>query len=395
VRNKPLSPIWGRGFITIGDYWMKVLKLILLCLVILCLTPTQGQTQAGGLLRAVEDEIVSILESNRQGVVRIHALFAPDQNAASSGPVFTHGSGFVFDSRGYILTIDAAVEGAEEIRVTLASNKQVHARLVGRDPISGVAVIHVDVDPLPVVKIGDSERIRFGHYAFILGNDFGNLVPVFGTVHEIFQGEDLIQVSARVQSSYGGAPVFCSDGGVGGMVWRYQDTGYAPLGQLANTFMGVPGMPHSVFVIPINRAMRVAKTLVADGEMAYGWLGVEVGMQGEDVVVLEVAPQSPAAKGGVLPGDVLLAFGDRGVAGPHHLRRLVMESAPGNKIVLGMRRQGRVLAQAVQLSTMPSRSMVASQVQEAVPEDEMIYRQMDHLQKEMMRLQQLLQGQER
>jgi S1-C subfamily serine protease len=141
--------------------------------------------------------------------------------------------------------------------------------------------------------------------------------------------------------------------------------------------------------------MRVAKTLVADGEMAYGWLGVEVGMQGEDVVVLEVAPQSPAAKGGVLPGDVLLAFGDRGVAGPHHLRRLVMESAPGNKIVLGMRRQGRVLAQAVQLSTMPSRSMVASQVQEAVPEDEMIYRQMDHLQKEMMRLQQLLQGQER
>ena len=365
----------------------------LLCCVVLCVTPLQAQAQKGGLLRAIEDEIVSILDTNRQGVVRIHALFAPDQNADPSGTVFTHGSGFVFDSRGYILTIEAAVQGAEEIRVTLSSEKQVRARLVGSDPISGVAVIHVDVDTLPMVKMGNSDRMRFGHYAFILGNDFGNLVPVFGTVHEIFQGEDLIQVSARVQSSYGGAPVFCSDGGVGGMVWRYQDThkGYAPLEQLANAFMGIPGMPSSVFVIPINRAMRVAKKLITQGEMAYGWLGVEVGMQGDDVVVLDVAPQSPAKKSGVLPGDVLLAFGERAVAGPHHLRRLVMEGAPGDQIALGIRRQGQMVTQTVLLGEMPSRPMVAvSQVQETVPEDEMIYRQMDHLQKEMLRLQQLL-----
>ena len=217
---------------------------------ILCLVPSFAHAQEGGVLRAIENEIVSILESNRHGVVRIHALFAPDPNQTPSGPVFTHGSGFVFDSRGYILTIDAAVQGAEEIRVTLTPEKQVRARLVGSDPISGVAVIQVDVDPLPKVEIGDSERMRFGHYAFILGNDFGNLVPVSGTVHEIFQEEDLIQVSARVQSSYGGAPVFCSDGRVGGMVWRYQDNdmGYTPLGTVASPFMGVPGTPHSVLI---------------------------------------------------------------------------------------------------------------------------------------------------
>lgn len=371
---------------------------ILLCgVLILCLVPSRAHAQEGGVLRAIENEIASILESNRQGVVRIHALFAPDPNQTPSVPVFTHGSGFVFDSRGYILTIDAAVQGAEEIRVTLTPEKQVRARLVGSDPISGVAVIQVDVDPLPTVEIGDSGRMRFGHYAFILGNDFGNLVPVSGTVHEIFQEEDLIQVSARVQSSYGGAPVFCSDGRVGGMVWRYQDNdmGYTPLEQLATTFMGVPGTPHSVFVIPINRVMRLARTLVADGEMVYGWLGVEVGMLGTDVVVLEVAPDSPAAKGGVLPGDVLLAIDDRSVAGPHHLRRLVMESSPGNQIVLGVRRDGRAVAQKINLSAMPNLPLVAAQVQDAIPEDEMIYRQMDHLQKEMVRLQQLLQRQDR
>ena len=367
----------------------KMLCFMVWCVVFLCV-PVHMHAQQGSVLRAIENEVVSILESNRQGVVRIHALFAPEQNA--SGSVFTHGSGFVFDARGYILTIDAAVEGAEEIRVTLATEKQVRARLVGSDPISGVAVIQVDDHPLPVLKMGDSDRIRFGHYAFILGNDFGNLVPTFGTMHEIFQSEDLIQVSARVQSSYGGAPVFCSDGQVGGMVWRYQDTasGYTPMEQFANTFMGVPGMPSSVFMIPINRALRVAKTLVAEGQMVYGWLGVEVGMQGDDVVVLDVAHQSPAAKSGVLPGDVLLAFGDRAVSGPHHLRRLVMESAPGDQVVLGVRRDGRILAQSVALGEMPNRPVVASQAPAMVPEDEMIFRQMDHLQKEMVRLRQLL-----
>lgn len=371
---------------------MKVLRFLLWC-GLLVLIPTQGQSQEHSLLRAIEKEIGSIFESNRQGVVRIHALFTPTQNSSTAGSVFTHGSGFIFDPRGYILTIEAAVQGAEEIRVTLASNKQVRARFVGSDPISGVAVIQVDMDSLSVVQIGDSDGIRFGHYAFILGNDFGNLVPAFGTMHEIFQGEDLIQVSARVQSSYGGAPVFCSDGRVGGMVWRYQDAsaGYAPLEQLTHSFMSVPRMPSSVFVIPINRAMHVARALVADGKMVYGWLGVEVGMQGEDVVVIDVAMQSPAAHAGVQPGDVLLAFGDRAVAGPHHLRRLVMESTPGQEIVLGVRRKGRVLAQAVELGDMPSLPVVAaSQVPEREPEDEMIYRQMDHLQKEMIRLQQLL-----
>lgn len=362
--------------------------------------PNVGRAQEGGLLRTIENEIVSILDSNRPGVVRIHALYASGQNAPS-GTVFTHGSGFIFDPQGYILTIEAAVAGAEEIRVTLASEKQVRARLVGSDPISGVAVIQVDADVLPQVKIGNSDRIQFGHYAFILGNDFGKLVPAFGTVHEVFREEDLIQVSTRVQSSYGGAPVFCSDGRVGGMVWRYQDSpaGFETMEQLANTFMGIPGMPSSVFVIPINRAIRVARNLVENGVMAYGWLGVEVGMQGENVVVLDVAPQGPAAQGGIAPGDVLLAFDDRAVAGPHHLRRLVMESVPGNEVILGVRRQGRTVTESVVLSEMPKKPMplMASQekVQESVPENEMIYRQMDNLQKEMVRLRQLLNRQER
>lgn len=341
----------------------------------------------GGVLGAIEDEITSIFESNRQGVVRIHALYSHESGDGQPGPMFTHGTGFIFDARGYIMTIDAAVQGAEAIRVMLATDRQVPAHLVGVDPISGVAVIRVEAENLPTVKIGDSERIRIGHYAFILGNDFGNLEPVFGSVHEIYLDGDLIQVTARVQSSYGGAPMFCSNGKVGGIVWRYEEP--ASSGPLDNplmpSFLGRGDVPSSVFVIPINRAMRVAQSLVANGTMAYGWLGVKVEVRGKDMVVQKVTPNSPAKLGGLKPGDVMLAFGDRAIAGPHHLKRLVMESPPGTQVTLGIRRAGQLRACQVTLGTLQEQDMDALPDSATAPKGQAVSRQFD-LQEEVGRI---------
>lgn len=352
----------------------------------------RGWAAEGGILEAIENEITAILETNRQGVVRIHALYprlSDDPNA--SGAIFTHGTGFVFDKRGYILTIDAAVQGAEDIRVILSSGDQISAHIVGTDPVSGIAVIRAETENLPAVALGNSERFRIGHYAFILGNDFGNLMPALGSVHEIFRDGDLLQVTARVQSSYGGAPVFCSNGKVGGMVWRYED----PIrGIISNNRQGLAGwgeMPSSVFVIPINRAMRVARTLVENGVMNYGWLGVEVAARGNDMVVLNVAPNSPARAGGITPGDVLLAFENRTIAGPHHLKRLVMETQPGTGIKLSLQRNGRTEICQVQLGTLPEQPIMAKRpAPTATQEDEMLYQQINHLQQEMGRLLQML-----
>jgi serine protease Do len=270
---------------------------------------------------------------------------------------------------------------------------QVRANLVGSDPISGIAVIRAEAENLPTVVMGDSEGIRIGHYAFLLGNDFGNLVPAFGSVHEIYHDRDLFQVSARVQSSYGGAPVFCSNGRVGGMVWRYHDPVRAITqddGPLSQAFLGWSSMPSSVFVIPINRAMRVARSLVSHGQMAYGRLGVEVAQQGNEVVVVGIQSDSPAAQIGLQVGDVVLSFHDRAIAGPIHLQRMVMESVPGETTTLGIRHDGRIVAKQVTLSHMLHPTLAAPAPPSVTPEDVVIYQQINHLQQEVERLLQIM-----
>ena len=365
----------------------------LCCAMALCLLVVgKGWTEERSLLCALEEEIATIFENNRQGVVRIHTLYPPRVRADSGpfGSVFTHGTGFIFDPQGYILTIEAAVADADEIRVTLASGVQVRAALVGADPVSGVAVIRVEAENLPTVVVGDSQHIRIGHYAFLLGNDFGNLVSAFGTVHEIYRDKNLFQVAARVQSSYGGAPVFCGHGRVGGMVWRYEDPVRA-VAQDNSPLFGWGSMPSSVFVIPINRAMRVARALVAHGQMAYGKLGVEVPPQGNEVVVLSVQPNSPATQGGIQPGDVVLSYRGRAVGGPAHLRRMVLESTPGETVTLGIRRKGQVVAIQVELDQMDSSALAALRPAPLVkPEDAAVYQHMSYLQREFGRLWQIL-----
>ena len=365
----------------------------LCCAMALCLLVVgKGWTEERSLLCALEEEIATIFENNRQGVVRIHTLYPPRVRADSGpfGSVFTHGTGFIFDPQGYILTIEAAVADADEIRVTLATGVQVRAALVGADPISGIAVIRVEAENLPTVVVGDSQHIKIGHYALLLGNDFGNLVPAFGTVQEIYRDTDLFQVSARVQSSYGGAPVFCGHGRVGGMVWRYEDPVRVVV-QNDGSLFGWGPMPSSVFVIPINRAMRVARALVAHGQMAYGKLGVEVAQRGNEVVVVNVQPNSPATEGGIRPGDVVLSYRGRAVGGPVHLKRMVLESTPGETAMLGIRREGRVVAIQVELDQMDRSALAALRPEPLIePVDAAVYQHINYLQREVGRLQQIL-----
>ena len=365
----------------------------LCCAMALCLLfMGWGWTEERSLLCRLEEEIAAILKDNRQSVVRIHTLYPPRARADSGpfGSVFTHGTGFIFDPQGYILTIEAAIADADEIRVTLASGVQVRASLVGADPISGIAVIRVEAENLPTVVVGDSQHIEIGHYALLLGNDFGNLVPAVGMVHEIYRDTDLFQVSARVQSSYGGAPVFCGNGRVGGMVWRYEDPIRA-VTQDKSPFFGWRPTPSSVFIIPINRAMRVARALVAHGQMAYGRLGVEVGLRGNEVVVLSVQPNSPATEGEIQPGDVVLSYRGRAVGGPEHLKRMVMESTPGETAMLGIRREGRVVATQVELDQMDKAALVALRPAPLIePKDAAVYQHIGYLQREVGRLLQIL-----
>ena len=313
-----------------------------------------------GLLTRLEDEIASIFAGNRASVVRIHTMYAPVAASGGAGQQdgFTQGTGFVFDARGYILTVVKAVENAEEIRVILASGLQMPATFVASDPASEVAVIQVAADSLSAVRIGNSDRTRIGHYAFILGNTYGNLTPSFGTVYERIRDLDLIQIVAPVHPSYGGAPVFGSTGEALGVVWAILDPGMAlrpsrSAGPFPGPVSGWQEIPTPVYVIPINRAIQIARRLVSLGEIACGYLGVEVDLTRDGAVVTGMDPRGPALLGGLRLGDVVVSYQGRSIAGAYHLRRLVMESEPGTTISLGLKRQGAQMTTQVEVGEMP------------------------------------------
>ena len=358
--------------------------------------PGAGWSGEPRLLNAIEKEIVSIIENNRSGVVRIHTLHIRPEgdDGQPFGTGFTHGTGFIFDSDGHILTVEGAVQGAEVIRVTLASGLETKATFVASDPVSEVAVIRVDLDSLTSVTFGNSDRVRVGHYAFILGNTFGNLNHSFGSVHEINPDQELIQVAAAVNPSYGGAPVFCSTGEAVGMVWAALDPA-AALRQ-TQTPDGFPGsiagwheLPTTVFVIPMNRVVSIARKLIADGEMAYGGLGVVVEEDKGGVRVIWVESQGPAWYSGLQTGDLILSYQGRSVAGPHHLRRLVMESAPGSPVLLGIRRQEKPVTTRVTVGRI-SREALADAGQ-PVLDEQVVLKQIAGPEQELGGVRQLLQ----
>ncbi len=347
-----------------GSYDIRRTHLVRIVLVLLLVVPAVAWSQEPGLLNAIEDEIAAILERNRPSAVCIHTIHAgtEGEDGLQLGKRFTHGTGFVFDPAGYILTVAEAVRDADEIRVTLASGQQTQATLVAADPASEVAVIRVDADSLPVVSLGNSDRVQVGHYAFILGNAFGNLTPSFGSVHQIHEDRDLIQIVSPVNPGYGGAPVFCSTGEVAGMVWAALGPG-ASLGQSAqpqpetatSPVQGWQELPTSVFVIPINRAIQAARRLIAETETAYGWLGVE----GEDgpqqgVHVTGISPEGPAAWSSIRPGDLILSYQRRRIAGLAHLIHLVLATPPGTPVALEVQRDGRQFSSRVQVGRMSS-----------------------------------------
>ncbi|MDE2998221.1 MAG: S1C family serine protease [Gemmatimonadota bacterium] len=298
--------------------------------------------RAGSVLRGIEEERAEILEKNRAGVVRIHAMFTQMGTAEGLqyGKGFMHGTGFVLDSKGTIVTVLRAVKDADEISVILGTGRRLPARFVASDPVSEVAVIRVETEGLQPVVIGNSDRVRVGHYAFILGNSFGELKPSFGYVFNVDRTQDLIHIAAPVHLSFGGAPVFCSSGKILGLVWALPDPWSGILPE------GVPGArmvreyPTTVFVVPVNRAVRIAQRLLSGSQTVYGWLGVtgEYDADYHGVRVDSIAPNGPAASSGIVQGDLIISFQEQQIQSAEHLQSLVLSTTPGTEVRMKIKR---------------------------------------------------------
>lgn len=380
---------------------LKLERMILPVVLVFGMTGIAMPAEGQSVLQAIEKEIAQLLEQNRACVVRIHAIYAPADRDESLqyGSGYTHGTGFVFDPEGFVMTVDKAVVGAREIRVTLANGEVRTASFVASDPTSDVAVIHVDTsDDLPHVLPGNSDAVRVGHYSFIFGNAFGQLLPSIGSVYEVNRDEDLIQLTSTVHPSYGGAPVFDSAGQVLGMVWAAPFQTGDPLATVAQE------APMTVFVIPMNRLERIARDLVRQGQVNYGWLGVEVDEHSFPVVVTRVTENGPAWECGIRRGHRILSYGGHTITGPFHLRRLVMETPPGTAIQIRLEGEDRDVAAEVQVTERtradadgrelsefdPGSAVLSHDVRTQSPPEEMLFDQIRAVEQELGRLRKLI-----
>ena len=257
------------------------------------------------------------------------------------------GSGFLIDASGYVVTNNHVVEDADQIKVTLNDGTEYDATVKGRDPATDLALLKIEPkQPLPYVVFGDSGHARVGEWVVAVGNPFGlggtataGIISARG--RDIHSGpfDDYLQIDAPINMGNSGGPVFDMNGQVIGINTAI----YSPSG-------GSVGIG---FAIPAAMAQPIVAELRDDGEVQRGWLGVEVqdldanaadslGLQdAKGALVATVAPDSPAAKAGVKPGDVIRSFDGKPVDHMKDLTRLVAATGD-DKVPLEVWRDGKL-----------------------------------------------------
>ena len=259
------------------------------------------------------------------------------------------GSGFIVDPSGIIVTNNHVVGRADEILVSLTDGRQFPAKVVGRDELTDIAVIKVVAKgPLPAVTWGDSRKVEVGDWILAAGNPFGLGGSVSAGIISA-EGRDLgsgpydnfLQIDAPINPGNSGGPVFNMDGQVIGVT----STIVSPTG--ASVGIG--------FAIPSETVTAIVTLLMTRGKIDRGWLGVSVGEGGKGgVVIAGLERNSPAARAGIRPGDIVLAVNGDRIDSPNGLIKAVAAVPPGGNARLTVRRADREVDIPVTVGRRPS-----------------------------------------
>jgi serine protease Do len=277
------------------------------------------------------------------------------------------GSGFIVSPDGYILTNNHLVGGVDDVKVTLTDGRDFTARIVGTDPDSDVAVVKIDANNLPYLEMADSDKIEVGQWVLAIGNPFGLSHTVTAGIISakgrsgfgIAEFEDFIQTDAAINMGNSGGPLVNLDGKVIGI----------------NTALISPGMTNVGIglAIPINIAKPVYKQIVAKGLVTRGWLGVGIAdltpekakqmdiNDGKGVLIPEVMVDSPAAKAGIKPGDVIVEMDGSPVEQAGELQRKIALKEPGKSVELVVIRDGSRKKITAKLEKRPPREQLEAE----------------------------------
>jgi serine protease Do len=290
----------------------------------------------------------------------------PEENNQRRNPggprqIQTEGSGFIVRPDGYIFTNFHVVEGAEKIDVKLRDGRTFPARIVGTDEKTDIAVVKIDAKELPVVKLGDSDAVRVGQFAFAIGAPFKlDYTFTYGVVSGkgrskllqtgAYSISDYLQTDASINPGNSGGPLCDIDGKVIGM----------------NTLIN--GMNRGLgFAIPINMAKEIGTELIAGHKIMRPWLGIRIETLGDDpairdlfkgtekgVVVRTIEADAPASKSDLRPFDVITHVDGAAIETDSQLQHEILKKKIGQNVQLTVWRKGQTIKVPIKTGELPN-----------------------------------------
>jgi serine protease Do len=261
------------------------------------------------------------------------------------------GSGVIVTNEGHILTNNHVVSQVDEIEVQLSDGRTEKARLIGSDSQMDLAVLKIDNPGVKPLVLSDSDSVQVGDFVLAIGNPFGfeetvtdGIISYKGRTSDI--GE-LLQTNAAINPGNSGGPLINLRGEVIGINTAIIST--------SGTSAGVG------FAIPSNTARTALESLLKQGRIIRGYLGVQMRvvqpgqpLSGEGVVVDEIVPGSPAEDAHLQKGDVIQKFDGHDVKSFTDLRRLVSQAGLNKKVDLEIVRSGKAMTVSTQIKEQPA-----------------------------------------
>ena len=317
-----------------------------------------GAAPAGSFAAAAKAASAAVVSINTSKAAARHPnmddpwfkFFFGDQGG-SSEPQVGLGSGVIVSPNGYILTNNHVVEGADDIEVILNDTRRAKAKVIGTDPETDLAILKIELDKLPIIVLGSSDTAQVGDPVLAIGNPFGvgqtvtsGIISALGRNQlGINTFENFIQTDAAINPGNSGGALVDTQGRLLGINTAiYSRSGGS---------MGIG------FAIPVSTGKQVLESILKDGQVTRGWIGVEPqdlspelaetfglkpgALNGGGVIITGVLQNGPAAQAGIMPGDVILDVAGQPVRTVSELLTAVAALKPGVSAPVGLLRKDK------------------------------------------------------
>ncbi|HCS13193.1 MAG: trypsin [Zetaproteobacteria bacterium CG06_land_8_20_14_3_00_59_53] len=358
-----------------GDYCVKFVRLLVVCAFVSFALPVQSYAMPDSFADLAESQADAVVNISTTQIVKGQAGGLPPGFGFPPGSPFEQffhdfqqnqpeqerhalGTGFIISPDGYVVTNNHVVQEATEVVVKLRDGKEYKAKVIGTDEKLDVGLLKIDAKNLHTVKLGDSDKLRVGDWVVAIGNPFGleqtvtaGIVSAKGRVIGAGPYDSFIQTDAAINPGNSGGPLFNVNGEVVGINTAiYSRSG-------GNNGIG--------FAIPIAMAQSVIQELRDTGHVTRARLGVFIAEVDKETMqalglkdnrgalVRQVENGSAADKAGIKPGDVIVTVDGKPIEHVHELPMKIASHRPGDKVEVGLIRDGKAMTRTVEVEKMP------------------------------------------